>query len=207
MSAGSNPTSLTQSLSLRFVQVDGLLRMMSPLFTHARIVLQRHCESPEEQRSPIHHAQLVRKVQYPILPVQLAMPFVIEVLRLEGAEHEPAEFREEPSRVGFSLDAQVAEVVGHDFVRLAVGDAEYEFRNPNPLVLVETLHLTVVDYIMRPVRDFGQRQVSLKTLLRVSVPPRWQFWATWYCGIHSLKPIFGRFDGSLSSWTMRMLPG
>ena len=160
-------------LSLRFVQVDGLLRMMSPLFAHARIVLQRHCESPEEQRSPIHHAQLVRKVQYPILPVQLAMPFVIEVLRLEGAEHEPAEFREEPSRVGFGFDAQVAEVVGHDFVRLAVGDAEYEFRNPNPLVLVETLHLTVVDYIMRPVRDYGQRQVSLRTLLRVSVPPRW----------------------------------
>jgi hypothetical protein len=40
-------------------------------------------------------------------------------------------------------------------------------------VLVETLHLTVVDYIMRPVRDYGQRQVSLRTLLRVSVPPRW----------------------------------
>lgn len=160
-------------LSFRFVQVDGLLRMMSPLFAHARIVLQRHCESPEEQRSPIHHAQLVQEVQYPILPVQLAMPFVIEVLRLEGAEHEPAKFREEPSRVGFGLDAQVAEVVGHDFVRLAVGDAEYEFRNPDPLVLVETLHLTVVDCIMRPVRDYGQRQVSLRTLLRVSVPPRW----------------------------------
>ena len=129
---------------------------MSPLFAYARIELQRHSESPEEQRRPIHHAQLVWEVQHPIFPVQLSMPFVVEVLRLEGAEHKPAEFREEPSRVGPGLDAQVAEVVGHDVVRLPVGDAKYEFRNTDPLMLVKTLHLTVVDYAA--VQDFGQQQ-------------------------------------------------
>lgn len=96
---------------------------MSPFFADVRIELQRHRESPKQQCRPVYHAQLVREVKHPIFLVQLTMPVVVQVLRLEVPEHQPAKFRQKSRRVSPSFDACTAEMVGHDIVRLFVGDA------------------------------------------------------------------------------------
>ena len=132
------------------VQSDCFLGVTSPLLSDARIELQAQGQAAQQQRGPVHHAQLVGEVHDAILLVQRAMPLVIEVLRLEGAEHEPAELGQEPRGVRAGPHAEVAEIVGDRFVGVGVGDAQYQLGNFDPFLDVQSFDLSVIDET-----DFG----------------------------------------------------
>jgi len=77
--------------------------------------------------------------------VKLPVPTVIQVLRLEAAEHEPSEVREELGRVVRRFDPEVAEVPGDFSVGLVVRDREKQLGYVDLLSGLETFALSVVD--------------------------------------------------------------
>ena len=70
------------------MQSNSLHRILPPRLTHTRIILQRHRQPSQQQRRPIHHTQLLWKIQHPILPMQFLMPAMVQMLTLEPTKHE-----------------------------------------------------------------------------------------------------------------------
>ena len=101
---------------ISLVQFNSLLRRVIPpfLFPNARVEL-KNMASPLSSSAVLYtmHSSLgkysTRSSRY-----KLAMPVVVQMPRLEGPEHESAKIGDESRRVYLRIDAQVAEMVGHD---------------------------------------------------------------------------------------------